>query len=266
MATQTRSIPVGLPNSHRWQTAPVDISIYLHHIRTNGDALLTSAAIDPSAPVPTCPEWNLSTLVAHTGRAHRWAEEIVRTKATDFVAFPKSPKEFGERCAWYEEGLRLLTDTLADADADAPVWNWLVLGPGPSRFWHRRMAHETAAHRWDAQNALGKANPIDTRLALDGIDEYLTIVAARMANNPQSGLVGKLGLTATDAELSCTIDLAADHLVVTYNGVEEADTEVSAGASDLFLWLLGRCALDDDRISVTGQVRVAQTWESITFT
>ena len=253
-------------NSDGWQTSPVDISTYLNHIRNDGDALLAAAKSEPSAPVPTCPEWSLSTLVAHTGRAHRWAEEIVRTKATEFVAFPKSPKEFGDRYNWYEEGLGILTDTLAAADPDAPVWNWLVLGVGPSGSWHRRMAHETAAHRWDAQNAVGKADAIETALALDGIDEYLTIVAARLANNPQPELVGKLGLKATDTDLSCTVALTPNHLIVSDDGVAEADTVVTATSSDLLLWLLGRRGLDDDRISATGNVTVAQAWESVTFT
>ena len=93
----------------------MEISTYLNRIRNDSDALLTAAKSNPSAPVPTCPEWSLSTLVAHTGRAHRWAEEIVRTKATEFVAFPKSPKEFGDRYNWYEEGLGLLIGTLAAA-------------------------------------------------------------------------------------------------------------------------------------------------------
>lgn len=128
------------------------------------------------------------------------------------------------------------------------------------------MAHETAAHRWDAQNAVGRAEPIDADLALDGIDEYLTIVAARLANNSQPELGGKLGLTATDADLCCTIDLAPTHVIVNKDGIDEADTVLTAGASDLLLWLLRRRALDDDRISVAGKVTVAHAWESVTFT
>ena len=38
---------------------------------------------------------------------------------------------------------------------------WTHLGPGPARYWARRMAHETAVHRADGQIALGQRPQID---------------------------------------------------------------------------------------------------------
>jgi hypothetical protein len=46
--------------------------------------LLTSCIKDAelTAPVPSCPEWNLGQLLRHLGGGHRWVETIVRTGAT----------------------------------------------------------------------------------------------------------------------------------------------------------------------------------------
>jgi hypothetical protein len=40
---------------------------------------VTSAA--PETPIPTCPGWNMRQLLRHVGRAHRWAAEIIGTRA-----------------------------------------------------------------------------------------------------------------------------------------------------------------------------------------
>jgi hypothetical protein len=47
-------------------------------------------------------------------------------------------------------------------------------------FWVRRMVHETAIHRVDAELAVGlTSEPIETDLAVDGIDELLTVFLAQ---------------------------------------------------------------------------------------
>ena len=57
-------------------------------------------------------------------------------------------------------------------DPEAPAWN---LAPQPKKagFWPRRMAHETAVHRWDAQLAIAAGEPIEAKLAADGVSEVL---------------------------------------------------------------------------------------------
>nr|BFE67524.1 hypothetical protein GCM10020092_008250 [Actinoplanes digitatis] len=35
------------------------------------------------------------------------------------------------------------------------------------------MAHEISVHRWDAEAAAGRATPIETKLAADGVNEVL---------------------------------------------------------------------------------------------
>jgi uncharacterized protein (TIGR03083 family) len=63
-------------------------------------------------------------------------------------------------------------------DPDAPCGS---LGPklGTARFWFRRRAHEHAVHAYDAQVTVGAAGTIDAALALDGIDEVVTVFLPR---------------------------------------------------------------------------------------
>ena len=37
---------------------------------------------DLERPVPTCPGWRFQQLATHLGRGHRWAAQIVATRAT----------------------------------------------------------------------------------------------------------------------------------------------------------------------------------------
>ncbi|MGW3274125.1 maleylpyruvate isomerase N-terminal domain-containing protein, partial [Streptomyces kronopolitis] len=42
---------------------------------------LREEGTDLTTTVPSCPDWNLAQLLRHLGEAHRWVEEIVRTRA-----------------------------------------------------------------------------------------------------------------------------------------------------------------------------------------
>ena len=44
-------------------------------------------------------------------------------------------------------------------------------------FWERMQAIEAAVHRWDAQNAVGAAQPLDAALAADAIGQTFEVMA-----------------------------------------------------------------------------------------
>jgi hypothetical protein len=137
-----------------------------------------------------------------------------------------------------------------------PAWNWAPQSKRVS-FWQRRMAHETAVHRWDAQMATGQAEPIETKLAADGVAEVLDtwLPAGRRLFPPSgdsAGLLptGMVALHATDIEHVWHVRLRGE-------GIALLDTEtildhddpparaVAAGSSsDLMLALYGRVGLD----------------------
>ncbi len=189
---------------------------------------------------------------------------MVRTKAETREAFPeRPPAELLPE--WFADGLDMLLGTLGHVDPEDQVWNWMALAPAPARFWPRRMAHETAVHRWDAENAAGEPRPVDPVLALDGIDEYVEIVnfCLRMEeDNPH--LTGTVGLEATDAPFACTLTLSPTELHRA-DGLRDPEATVRAVASDLLLWMCGRRAIGDATISLEGDPSVARRWSTISF-
>jgi uncharacterized protein (TIGR03083 family) len=160
--------------------------------------------------------------------------------------------------------LAALVAVLEQVGPDEPVWNWSAMGPGPARFWHRRVAHEASVHRWDIEQAVGIDNAIETPMAADGIDEYVGIVAFSLALSPRPELKGTIGLVATDTDVAYTMVLAPDN-VVSHQGLHSPDAVVRATASDLFLWLLTRRQEGNAEVVIEGDASVARAWSSITF-
>ena len=237
---------------------------FIGHVRIDGAAVLEASQRGPSTPVPSCPEWTAADIVGHLGGAYWWVEAMVRTRATDVGEFAPRPEEWDALCAWYDEGLSALLVTLEAVGPDEPVWNWSVMGPGPARFWHRRVAHECSIHRWDIEQALGISHSIDVDLAADGIEESLDIAPFWLALKPCPELTGTLGLLATDADVATTLTLAPDHLEH-HRGVDHPDAVLRAGASDLLLWLVGRLDAASDAVVVEGDLDVARAWSAVSF-
>jgi uncharacterized protein (TIGR03083 family) len=133
---------------------------------------------DPDLPIATCRGWSLRELAAHLGRVHRWAAEIVRTRAAQripFDAVPDSqyPDERSAQPTWLTGGADRVIAAIADAGS-AQVWAFGTIAP--ATFWARRQAHETMVHRVDAELAARRAAVLDPALAADGIDEWLWLL------------------------------------------------------------------------------------------
>lgn len=242
----------------------MDPDVFLDHLQADGERLATAARSAPEATVPTCPEWDETKLVQHIGGAHRWVESMVRARSSEMLPFPRAPKGWPEMIAWYDEGLGLLVSALRDGGPDVAVWNWAANGAAPAIFWFRRMAHETSIHRWDAENTVGDARPIDVELAVDGIDEAAGMLAMRLSMQPEPALDGPLGLEATDAAFSRTLHLTPGALEQT-DGTAGAVAVVRGTASDIQLWLTGRGASGSSSISVEGDRSLADALGAVKF-
>jgi len=231
-----------------------DVS-YLDTLRSDAAALAAAArAAGLDAAVPTCPEWDVRKLVHHTGRVFTSCAAVVRERGpVDFAALPAMPKDdnivdvFDERAA-------ALVSALADLPEDEPIWNWFGVEPPIPGFYHRRMAQEVAIHRYDGQTAAGTASPIDTALAVDGVDEMFSL----MANDNPADLGGSLHLHATDAECEWVVRSVDGKLVATPEHAK-ADAAVRGSASDLVLFLWNR--IDVTSLDVVGDPAVAHAWK-----
>jgi uncharacterized protein (TIGR03083 family) len=147
---------------------------YLTAIRRESDALAAAAQRGLEPAVPSCPGWTVRDVVGHTGAVHRQKEQIVRERWTDGGPDLVEPPAT-DLIEWFLAGSGMLLETLADTNPLIPVYSWYP--PDQSvGFWCRRMAHETAIHRVDAELGHGIVNPVEPALASDGIDEVLTVM------------------------------------------------------------------------------------------
>jgi uncharacterized protein (TIGR03083 family) len=242
----------------------MDAEAHLAMVRLEGGRLAAAAEGAPGVPVPSCPGWDMRQLLAHVEAIHRWVTGILREKATERPARTELAAEvaFADLAAAYDAALSALVAALAATDPDEPVWNWRT-GVAPAAFWFRRMAQETAVHRWDAEAAAGRATPFDVSLAADGIDEFLSIAEHLVAAHPVEGLVGSLALVAPDAGASWHLELAPGR--VTRHPPVPSATTVEAPASDLYLWLLHRIPSDAATVTVLGDPAAAGAWGGVIF-
>jgi uncharacterized protein (TIGR03083 family) len=153
--------------------------------------------------------------------------------------------------------LDALVAALGDTAADTPIWTWVFDAPDAAIFWARRMAHESAIHRFDAQNAHGIRQPIDAELATDGIDELIDIVVPRVyARDHVAGPTGTIALRATDGE-SWLLELTADG-VRRSEVMESPEATATGTASALLLALYTR--LPWTSLELSGDTDLLTTW------
>lgn len=167
-------------------------------IRREGEGIVSAGAIDLDVKVPTCGDWTMRELLAHVGSVYRRATTAVAERATTEVAWVSPPDDLPDVSAYLGEALDDLVHALSDSDAETPVWNWSGADQ-TAQFWARRMAHESAVHRYDAQRAHGLAQPIDTDLACDGMDELVDLVLPRIVARDKPELpTGTYHFVSTD--------------------------------------------------------------------
>jgi uncharacterized protein (TIGR03083 family) len=154
-------------------------SEYVATIRKEGEAILAAARFGVDEPVPTCEGWTVGDLLTHLGRVYCRATALVGERSTTHQDFPPEPPAGTDVIAYMTDALDDLVAALTSADSDTPVWNFSTQ-PQTATFWARRMAHESAVHRYDAQLAHGVAQPIDADLARDGLDEMIDVLLPRI--------------------------------------------------------------------------------------
>jgi uncharacterized protein (TIGR03083 family) len=190
------------------------------------------------------------------------------TNAADFAAFPgfydwlerDMPHAEVPRLIvdWLDEAHARLAEALTAADPAEHVRTWFPPDQ-TAGFVQRRMAQETAVHRWDAQAAVGTPEPIESELARDGIDEMLDV---HLPIRPQwvpgrQGAGERYHLHRTDGEGEWLVDFQPDGVRVSREHAR-GDVAIRGTASDLLLWLWGRIAAG--RLEVHGDQSLIARW------
>lgn len=188
----------------------------------------------PHARVRKYPSWDLAQLGRHVAEIQGWAMGIVRDGVPDRPARSKLTDVPDDEVAGVLHiAAAGLAGVLDACDRDASVWTF---GPGGTNaFWCRRMLFETTIHRWDAEDAIGRTSAVSDDVALDGIDECLSVYL--------------------DAALP-DWSLSADGVAVTASTGGDSCT-VSGSPLEMWLFLMGRRGLRG--LQVAGDTAAAES-------
>ena len=221
---------------------------------SEGRALILAAEGAPTAAVSACPGWTNIELLDHVSMVWSFVAAQVSAGTPEGPVRPDADGPEGP-----SEELAHLLRLLGTADPGAAAWTWT-----PDRtvgFFVRRMAHENAIHRWDAEEAAGGASPIDAEVAVDGIDEALEVgMAYRSRGDAVAYPSGSLHLHRTDGDGEWLISRVDGRLRVTREHAK-GDAAVRGTAEGLLLYLWDRSR---EGLECFGDQTVVDAWATVT--
>ncbi len=253
---------------------------YLDHIRTESARFRAVLAdCDPSARVPTCPEWDAADLLWHLAKVQLFWAKIIRHRPAS-PADPEvgeedaaqRPESYAELLDAFDDYSHALATELERAGPEAEAWHWS--GDNRAGTSYRRQAHEAAIHRIDAELTAGVAvTPLNAALADDGVAEVLGVmyggapewgsfagsgetIAVHMTDTGTDLLVELGKFSGTDPEDGKSYE-DEDDIALVDDGAEPVAT-VSGTAADLDTWLWKRDPAlslgtdEGDRIHIAG--------------
>ncbi|GAB2589150.1 hypothetical protein Aab01nite_41990 [Paractinoplanes abujensis] len=209
------------------------------------DAVAAAAVSD--ARVPGCPEWDLRDLVAHLGAVQRFWAAVV--KAADPTGRP--PQEAvgdqeprGDLLQWSAESTSMLLEALRSATAETPAWAWWGASSSPLTVGAvaRHQVQEAAVHARDAQETIGRPEPLPAPVAVDGVAEFLQVGLGSLGPWPHRP--ARVAFDAVDGPTSVA-DLTPAGVQLDPAAAGDPVTTVRGPASDLVLALYGRVPFDD---------------------
>ncbi|HEX2497789.1 MAG: maleylpyruvate isomerase family mycothiol-dependent enzyme [Actinomycetes bacterium] len=238
----------------------MELSRYLDCLHADGDLLARTAGRSLAATVPCCPGWTVRDVVLHVAAVYQHKVATIRRKdrRPETGEWPTEPPSGVAPIPWFEESLSLLLTEFAENPPDTKCWTWYEPEQDVA-FWCRRMAHETAVHRVDVEQAFGESAPVPTDLAIDGIDELLErMLAYDWFNEAVDGHGESVLIDAGDHQW--LMRLAERE--IGFERAPVAGSEAGAGVTvrgepeKLYLWLWGRLPIS--HLTVAGDGKLAR--------
>ena len=230
-------------------------------VRGEGEGILAAAGQGLDVAVPTCGDWQMPQLLTHVASVYHRVATVVGERATTAVPWNQPPDDVADPIAYLSDALDEVVQALSEADADTPVWNWSP-EPQVAWFWARRMAHESAVHRFDAQRAHDVAQPIAADLAHDGLDELVDVILPRVIDRDHPTLpVATFAFVA--GEDSWNIEL--DGAKATRDETAKAPDVIARGTTSALL-LAAYSRVPWTSLEIEGDASLLTDWsKSITF-
>lgn len=225
-------------------------------VRREGEAIVAAAGQGLDDAVPACEGWTVEDLLRHVAQVYTFAGSIVHNRATSRPAPVELPTD-RPAVDLLAHALDELVDDLRACDADTPMWNWSPSQPDTAAFWARRMAHESAVHRFDAQRAHGVAQPVDADLARDGLDELVDVILPRVVERDQPTLPEAVYVFNASEEHTWTLQVGADG-VTRRDTAKSPDVVVRATTSALLLAAYSRVSWAS--LDVEGDAQRLEDW------
>ena len=191
-----------------------------------------------AAVVDSCPGWSVADLVWHLTEVHQFWRTIVgeRRSTWEGLERPARPSDT-VLLDEYRLGFNSTLSVLSAADPGQSNWTWS--SDHTAGFVIRRMAQETAVHRWDAEAAARRDNAIEAELASDGVDEFLAhMLGDADADAPAIG--GSVHLHCTDVPGEWMVRPTDAGGLNVIRAHEKGDAAMRGAASELLLVLWRR--------------------------
>jgi len=222
---------------------------WLAALRAEGPTIVQALSeADPAAPVPSCPGWTVADLLGHLVRQYAWVNAHV---GRGVLTPPEPIRPEGPQTATvaeYQAGFTDLLTRLDLLDPEMPAWN-----PAPQTkkvaFWQRRVANDTAVHRWDAQMAgVGLSEPLEAKQALDIVSEVLDTLLPAGRGHRRADRLGMVALSAADLDHTWHVRLREN------GGVALLDTDTLLDDDDLHERVLATGSVSDLALALWGRV------------
>ena len=234
----------------------MNVAQHLDSLRRDADGLLDAAqAADPHERIESCPEWTPLQLVRHVSDVWRFFTSCVRDGWDDPRAYERPPRPDDDAVpALAAANADELVAVLAAADPATPTWSWT--GHGDVAWVARRMAQETAVHRFDVERAARREHRVEAELAADGIDEFLFDFLPRAASTDVPTLGGSTHLHCTDIDGEWIVEPDGQGGHQVRRAHEKGAVALRGTANDLLLVLWRRLQLD--AVDIIGDRDVAE--------
>ncbi|MFT4987241.1 MAG: hypothetical protein ACI9BK_000008 [Acidimicrobiales bacterium] len=208
--------------------------------------------------------WTMRELVAHLGGVYSFVIASITSEGTAApqVGTEAKAPEGDDINDWFAERRTSLLVALSGAQPDKAVWTFT--GTRTVGWWMRRMASETAVHRWDAEAGItlvGDVDPFDSDLAADAIDEYHEVSLRFSSSSPNRTYPAEsIHLHRSDGPGEWMLVSDGQGGVAITHEHGKGDAAVRGSASELLLWTWGRPTHD---LQIFGDEAVAAAWQAL---